>query len=103
MASPFMGSIDGTCTMIRQQQISFVARIWLERKKNGDTVWRGHVRHVQGEREAEFQDFDELGDFMEKVARIPASDISNRSTPGGAVEPTKPKNWAGNDDRTHTH
>jgi len=27
---------------------SFVARIWLEPGDNGDVMWRGHIRHVQG-------------------------------------------------------
>ena len=35
---------------------SFVARIWLEDGANGEPIWRGHVRHVQGNDEAFFQD-----------------------------------------------
>jgi len=39
---------------------SFVARLWLEDGNNGETTWRGRVRHVQGEEEEYFQDLLEL-------------------------------------------
>ncbi len=49
---------------------SFVARIWLERGPNGDPLWRGHVRHVQGNQEAFFQDLDTMTEFLERVSGV---------------------------------
>jgi uncharacterized protein (DUF2164 family) len=57
--------------MTRQQRpSSFVARIWLERGSNGDPIWRGHVRHVQGEQETYFQDLEAMSDFLERVTGV---------------------------------
>ena len=50
---------------------SFVARIWLEHGKDGDPVWRGHIRHVQNGREAYFQDLGEMREFLEQVSDVP--------------------------------
>ena len=50
---------------------SFVARIWLERGSNGNSMWRGHIQHVQGEEEAYFQDFGGMNAFLEKVSGVP--------------------------------
>lgn len=47
---------------------SFVARIWVEPGDNGDTTWRGHIRHVQGEEEEHFQNLMELRDFLGRVS-----------------------------------
>ena len=47
---------------------SFVARIWLEPGNNGDTTWRGHIRHVQGEEEVYFQDLMEMREFLGRVS-----------------------------------
>ena len=49
---------------------SFVARIWLERGPNADPLWRGHVRHVQGEQETYFQDLEAMSDFLERVTGV---------------------------------
>ena len=47
---------------------SFVARIWLEPGDNGNTTWRGHIRHVQGEEEEYFQDLLEMREFLGRVS-----------------------------------
>ncbi len=47
---------------------SFVARLWLEDGNDGDTTWRGHIRHVQGEEEEYFQDLMEMREFMGRVS-----------------------------------
>lgn len=49
---------------------SFVARIWLEVRENGDPLWRGHIRHVQNGREAYFKDLREMSEFLEKVSGV---------------------------------
>jgi hypothetical protein len=49
---------------------SFVVRIWLERGSNGDPIWRGHVKHVQGEQETYFQDLEAMSDFLERVSGV---------------------------------
>jgi hypothetical protein len=53
---------------------SFVARIWLERGSNGEPIWRGHVRHVQGEQEAYFQNLVGMNKFLEKISGVPGPD-----------------------------
>ncbi len=50
---------------------SFVARIWLEREPNGGAMWRGHIRHVQSDREGHFQDLQEMRAFLERVTGVP--------------------------------
>ena len=47
---------------------SFVASIWLEVGDTGDTTWRGHIRHVQGEEEEYFQDLMEMREFLGRVS-----------------------------------
>jgi hypothetical protein len=47
---------------------SFVARIWLEHGDNGDTTWRGHIRHVQGEEDEYFQNLMEMREFLGRVS-----------------------------------
>lgn len=49
---------------------SFVARIWLEHGDNGDTTWRGHIRHVQGKEEVYFQDLMEMREFLGRVSGV---------------------------------
>jgi hypothetical protein len=49
---------------------SFVARIWLEHGDSGDTTWRGHIRHVQGEEEEYFQDLMEMREFLARVSGV---------------------------------
>ena len=46
---------------------SFVARIWLERGHNGSPVWRGHIRGVQTDKAAYFQDLGELSAFLKEI------------------------------------
>lgn len=49
---------------------SFVARIWLEYRKDGEPVWRGHIQHVQNGRETYFQNLHEMRDFLEQVSGV---------------------------------
>jgi len=55
---------------------SFVARIWLERGSNGEPIWRGHVRHVQGEQEIYFQNLETMSDFLERVSGVTGPALS---------------------------
>jgi hypothetical protein len=57
---------------------SFVARFWLERGGNQDTTWRGHIRHVQGEEEAYFQDLMELREFLSRVSGVSGPALTAR-------------------------
>ncbi len=50
---------------------SYVARIWLEGESADDPIWRGHVRHVQGEEECYFQTLSELKKFLERISGVP--------------------------------
>jgi hypothetical protein len=68
---------------------SFVARIWLEHGNNGDTTWRGHIRHVQGEADEYFQSLMEMSDFLGRVSGMngpplttPSLEDATKSTPG---------------------
>ena len=54
----------------KQPLESFIARIWLERGSGEDSVWRGHVRHVQGEEETYFQDLGAMSEFLECVSGV---------------------------------
>ncbi len=57
--------------MARQQPSdSFVARIWLERGSNGDPIWRGHIKHVQGQEESYFQDLPGINEFLKRVTGV---------------------------------
>ncbi len=47
---------------------SFVARIWLERVPDGKAAWRGHIRHVQSERECYFRAIGEMREFIDSVS-----------------------------------
>jgi hypothetical protein len=49
---------------------SFVARIWLEQGDNGDAMWRGFIRHVQGKEEEYFQDLMEMREFLSRVSGV---------------------------------
>ena len=49
---------------------SFVARIWLEYGDNGDAMWRGFIRHVQGSEEEYFQDLLEMREFLARVSGV---------------------------------
>ena len=57
---------------------SFVARIWLELGDNGDTTWRGHIRHVQGEEEEYFQDLMEMRGFLSRVSGVPGPPLTTQ-------------------------
>ncbi|MCC6305359.1 MAG: hypothetical protein IT545_09200 [Rhodobacteraceae bacterium] len=48
--------------------VSFVIRIWLERGQDGGAVWRGHIRHVQTDKERHFRRLEEMCGFMEGLA-----------------------------------
>lgn len=64
---------------------SFVARLWLERGEDGDAVWRGHVRHVQNDREAYVGSLGEIRDFLEDITGVagPALGTGPRDRPLG--------------------
>jgi hypothetical protein len=49
-------------------QGSFVVRIWLEGESIDNPIWRGHIRHVQGEEEEYFQDLMEMREFLGRVS-----------------------------------
>ncbi len=67
---------------------SFVARIWLERERNGEPHWRGHIRYVQGTHEAHFQDLDKMCEFLHNVTGVPGPlSISRRSEDANIPEP----------------
>ncbi len=52
---------------------SFITRIWLERAHNGDSVWRGHIRHVQGPEQKYFEQVREMLDFIQTVTGVSCS------------------------------
>ncbi|GMR05745.1 MAG: hypothetical protein BMS9Abin25_0320 [Gammaproteobacteria bacterium] len=49
---------------------SFVARIWLEPEENGGATWRGHIRHVQSEKDEYFQDLMKMREFLSQVSGV---------------------------------
>lgn len=57
---------------------SFVARIWLEDGDKGESRWRGHIRHVQGEEEEYFQDLMEMRDFLGRVSGMKGPPLTAR-------------------------
>jgi hypothetical protein len=79
------GNAEEQREMVRQREfVSFVARIWLERGTNGEPLWRGHIRHIQGDKEAYFQGLRELNEFLEQV-----SGVSGPGTKCPAKEPVE--------------
>tara|TARA_B100000315_G_scaffold197387_1_gene188731 strand:- start:777 stop:1034 length:258 start_codon:yes stop_codon:yes gene_type:complete len=54
----------------KRVSMSFVARIWLEPETIGDMVWRGHVRHVQSNDDAYFQDLGSMSQFLARVSGV---------------------------------
>lgn len=58
----------------RQDTPTFVARLWLEKGPRSTFMWRGRVKHVQGDREAYFGTIAELRAFLEEISGIPAED-----------------------------
>lgn len=62
--------------------VSFVARIWLETGRDGGAVWRGHIKHVQGDEARYFRDLAELGEFLERISGIPGPATPSRSRRG---------------------
>jgi hypothetical protein len=74
---------------------SFVARIWLESGGNGDTTWRGHIRHVQGKEEEYFQDLMGMREFLGRVSGVTgpaqaaqALKLAAQSEPSANSEPS---------------
>ncbi len=66
--------------MVKEQIMdAFVARIWLERGTDGNPIWRGHIRHVQGDQETYFQSLGGISEFLERVTGVPG--------PGSAAAP----------------
>jgi hypothetical protein len=66
----------------KKSQESFIARIWLERGLREDSIWRGHVRHVQGEEETYFQDLGEMSEFLERVSGVSGLWPTSRAVKG---------------------
>jgi hypothetical protein len=64
--------------------ISFVARIWLEGGSGGDPIWRGHVRHVQGDEDTYFQDLGKMNEFMARVSGLPGFRPTGRLAGSGS-------------------
>ena len=62
----------------QQHPDSFVARIWLERGSNGNPIWRGHIKHVQGQEEAYFQDLGGISEFLKRVTGVPGLGLATR-------------------------
>ena len=62
----------------QQHPNSFVARIWLERGSNGDPIWRGHIKHVQGHEETYFQDLGGISEFLKRVTGVPGLGSTRR-------------------------
>ncbi len=52
-------------------QGSFVVRIWLEGESASNPIWRGHIRHVQGEEESYFKNLSEMKEFLERISGVP--------------------------------
>jgi hypothetical protein len=83
-----------TTTTGKERELeSFVARIWLERGSNGDPVWRGHIRHVQGKEEAYFQDLEKMNEFLGRVSGVTGPTLTaqplkdaGKSAPGTAAD-----------------
>lgn len=50
--------------------VSFVARIWLERRSNGNPAWRGHIQHVQTGEQRHFRRFVEIRGFIERLSDV---------------------------------
>ncbi len=67
---------------------SFVARIWLERGSNGDPIWRGHIKHVQGQEEAYFQDLVGMSEFLKRVTGVPG--LGRTGRPGEDAASSEP-------------
>ncbi len=72
---------------------SFVARIWLERKRTGDPVWRGHIRHIQGRENTYFRDFAGMSDFLTQVSGVPGPGANH------GIFGLPPENWSSPDVR----
>lgn len=51
-----------------------MARLWLEKGPRSGFLWRGRVKHVQGDREAYFGTLKELRRFLEEISGVPAPD-----------------------------
>lgn len=72
---------------------SFVARIWLEPEENGGTTWRGHIRHVQSEKDEYFQDLMQMREFLSRVSGVTGPPLTAQSlkdaTESGTVTSVK--------------
>jgi len=70
--------VGARCMAKIESSESFVARLWLEGGANGDPMWRGHIRHVQGEEEAYFKDLEKMIKFIEQVTNVPGPQLKTR-------------------------
>lgn len=55
---------------------SFIARLWLERGPDDEPMWRGHIQHVQSDREGYFQDLSEMREFLQSVTGAPGPELT---------------------------
>lgn len=80
---------------IRDVSESFVARLWLESRSNGDPLWRGYIRHIQSGEGRHFRNPEEMREFAERMAGVPwgraPSDIEDESGLTKAGRPLKGK------------
>ena len=58
----------------QSERPTFVARFWLENGPQSTMLWRGKVKHVQGDRQAYFENFDELRRFLQEISGVPTTD-----------------------------
>ncbi|MBI2970564.1 MAG: hypothetical protein HYY36_07460 [Gammaproteobacteria bacterium] len=70
---------------VESEQIlhSFVVRLWLERGANGEALWRGHIRHVQNDRETYIRDLAEMRDFVEEISGVPGPAVERHGARRG--------------------
>ena len=75
--------------MVRRQGLeSFVARIWLEGQTNGDPIWRGRIRHIQGKQETYFQGLAEMKEFLERVSGVAGPSLTAQAQEGTSKSPS---------------
>lgn len=50
--------------------VSFVVHLWQERDAEL-TLWRGYIRHIQGDEEGYFDSIEKMVSFIEKHSGLP--------------------------------
>jgi len=88
-ATGFPGDGGEPSEMVRRLGLeSFVARIWLEGQTNGDPIWRGHIRHIQGKQETYFQGLAEMKEFLERVSGVAGPSLTAQAQEGTSKSPS---------------